>query len=207
MVRVKICGITNVEDALSCSQSGADALGFIFYKRSPRYISPQRAKKIMENIGPFISRVGVFVNEDRARVNDIASYLNLDILQFHGRESAAYCRYFSKTFKVIKVFFPPELSDKEYTGVSAYLFDIRIENKETGLTLDDSFLKKIKAIKHKKTILSGGITPANVSKLIKKAQPYAVDVASGVEIFPGKKDKKLVKKLIYKVKNINYQGL
>ena len=204
MVRVKICGITNVEDALFCSQSGADALGFIFYKRSPRYISPQRAKKVIENLGPFISRVGVFVNEDRERVNDIANYLNLDVLQFHGRESVAYCGHFSKIFKVIKVFFPPEFSNDKYTGVSAYLFDIRIEDKGSGLTLDDYLLRKIRAIKHKRAILSGGITPANVSKLIKKVQPYAVDVASGVEIFPGKKDKGLVKKLIYKVKHIDY---
>jgi len=204
MVRVKICGITNVEDALLCAQAGADALGFIFYKQSPRYIEPQRAKKIIANLDPFISRVGVFVNEDREKVSQIANYLNLDVLQFHGKEGLAYCRYFLRNFKVIKVFFPPEFPDKKYNKVSAYLFDIRLKDKGRGLTLDDSFLQKIKAIKNKKTILSGGITPANVLRLVRKTEPYAVDVASGVERLSGRKDENLVKDLICKVKHIKY---
>ena len=204
MVRVKVCGITNIEDALFCSQSGVDALGFIFYKQSPRYITPQKAKNIIENLGPFVSRVGVFVNEDKKKVYEVAGYLNLDILQFHGKESPAYCRYFLKRFKVIKVFFPYQFPDKKYIKVNAYLFDIKLEDKKKGVTLDDSFLERIKSIRDKKTILSGGLTPGNVSELIKKVKPYAVDVARGVEISPGKKDKNMVKEFINKAKQVRY---
>lgn len=204
MVKVKICGITNIEDALFCSQAGADALGFIFYRQSPRYITPQKAKKIINKVGPFVSCVGVFVNEDKEKVSRIADYLNLDALQFHGRESYAYCRYFMRRFRVIKVFFPPELPKRAFVKVDAYLFDVKIEDKGKGRTIKDSFLKEIKAIKSQKIILSGGITPANVSKLISRMKPYAVDTASGVEVSPGKKDKKMVVDFIRKVKHIEH---
>ncbi len=200
MVKIKICGITNTDDAVFCSKVGADALGFIFYKQSPRYIAPRKAKKVMKELGPFVLRAGVFVDEDKNKVEEIAEYLNLNILQFHGKESPSYCNYFLKRFSVIKVFFPPHLPNEGYARVNAYLFDIKLEDKEKRSTLDDNFLKKVKEIKTRKVILSGGITPFNISRLIKKVKPYAVDVARGVEASPGIKDKKLVKSFIREVK-------
>ncbi len=202
MVRVKICGITNIEDALFCSEYGADALGFIFWKKSARYVSPHLAKKIIRNLSPFISVAGVFVDEKKENVLEYASDLNLDILQFHGKESPSYCKFFSPRYKVIKTFFPKKSIPDIYPyDVKACLFDVKWEDKQKNkTTLENKVLTKIRDIKGKKIILSGGLTPDNVSALIKKVNPYAVDVASGVEVFPGKKDKKLIKLFIKRAK-------
>lgn len=106
MVKVKICGITNLEDALFASFAGADAIGFIFSKKSPRYISEKRAGEIIQQLDPFLIKVGVFLDQEKQEVLDLASFLNLDVLQFHGKENPGYCHYFKPRFKVIKVFFP-----------------------------------------------------------------------------------------------------
>jgi phosphoribosylanthranilate isomerase len=203
MPKVKICGITNLEDALLCSKAGADALGFIFWKKSPRYITPSLVKKIIDNLDPFISSVGVFVDEDKKKVFDIAKYINLDVLQFHGKESVAYCNSFKSYFKVVKTFFPQQVKDSYICrfNVSGYLFDIGWDDKQKGLkSLPQSVLRKIASLRDKRVIVSGGLNPVNVSSCIKKIKPYAVDVASGVEVFPGKKDKKAVKLFIQKAK-------
>ena len=206
MVKVKICGITNLEDALFTSARGADAVGFIFSKRSPRYITKQKAKKIISKLDPFLVKVGVFVNEEKQKVLDIASYLSLDVLQFHGDESPAYCSYFRRKFKVIKVFFPEDRPfDKKVIryNVDAFLFDVRYEEKIKGVkTLPRDVLKEIAAFikSGKRIIISGGLNTGNIVEL-KKYKPYAVDVASGVEEFVGKKDHKLVDDFIRKVKS------
>jgi len=203
MPKVKICGITNIEDGIFCSHAGADALGFIFWRKTPRHISPRAAKNIIDNLDPFICKVGVFVNEDRKRVWDIASFLNLDVLQFHGKESPSYCNHFRSKFNVIKTFFPGKgyLSSLSSYKVSAYLFDIKWKEKKKGeKTLAKKFLKEIKGIKEKRIILSGGLNPSNVVYFIKRVKPYAVDVARGVEALPGKKDKELVKLFIKRAK-------
>ncbi|MFH1768072.1 MAG: phosphoribosylanthranilate isomerase [Candidatus Omnitrophota bacterium] len=208
MVKVKICGITDSEDARVCCQSGADALGFIFCRQSPRYIPPRIAKKIISDLSPFISTVGVFVNEDKKQVYDIATFLNLDVLQFHGNEKPAYCNFFRPRFKVIKTF----VSQRAFENISlykvdGYLFDVSWEDKKASKrTLKDSFLRKISKLKLKTAIISGGLTPDNVLQCVKKANPYAVDVARGVELFPGKKDKKLVRLFIKQVKSIRDRG-
>ncbi len=105
MLKIKICGITNLEDALLCSSLGADALGFIFSQKSPRYISEREAKRIILGLDPYVLRVGVFVDEEKERVLETAQSLNLDALQFHGQENPAYCRFFKERFRVIKTFF------------------------------------------------------------------------------------------------------
>lgn len=204
MVKVKICGITNIEDASFCSSEGADALGFIFWKKSPRYVTPRIAKKIIDQLLPFISTVGVFVDEDKTRVIDIASHLKLDILQFHGSESDSYCKFFKPYFRVIKTFFPQRKTpDVHSYKVDAYLFDVKWEEKQKGnSTIGGNFLKRIKAFKDRPVILSGGLTPKNVSCFVKKMRPYAVDVARGIEVFPGKKDRDLVRLFIKKAKSI-----
>lgn len=203
MVKVKICGITNLEDALFCSEAGADALGFIFWRKSPRYLSPRLAKKIIDNLDPFVSSVGVFVDEPKKSVHEIAIYLNLDVLQFHGKETPSYCNSFRGQFEVVKTLFPEDIDEsyiRRFTA-SAYLFDLSWEDKQKGAkVLSHNVLRKIKAVKNKRIIISGGLRPDNISYSIKKIKPYALDVASGVEVFPGKKDKKLVKLFIEKAK-------
>jgi len=207
MVKVKICGITNLEDALVCSQLGADALGFIFSKVSPRYISPLKAKQIVRKLDPFITKVGVFVNEDRAQVLKIAKEVGLDVLQFHGRESARFCKFFLPHFKVIKAIFPQEMPSLNLEsivkfGVDGYLFDVSWHKKLEGeRKLKKGIIKKLAKFTSKiSLILSGGLNPRNIEDILKIIRPYAVDVASGVESIVGKKDMEKVREFIKKVK-------
>ena len=207
MVKVKICGITNLEDALACSQLGADALGFIFAKVSPRYISPLKAKQIVRKLEPFITKVGVFVDEDRVQVLRIAKEVGLNVLQFHGRESIHFCKFFLSHFKVIKAIFPQEASSLSLEnivkfGVDGYLFDVSWYKKLEGKRqLKKSIIKKLAKFTSKiSLILSGGLNPHNIEDILKVIRPYAVDVASGVESIVGKKDIDKVREFIRKVK-------
>lgn len=203
MSRVKICGITNLEDALFCIESGADALGFIFFKKSPRFVLPKQALRIIKSLSPFVTTVGVFLDEDQEKVEAISNFLGLDALQFHGSETKAYCNYFKPRYKVIKAFFPDNQSLDKVSSyrVNACLFDVRWEEKQKGkMSISRKFLKEIKKIKDIPIIISGGLNPKNVSSFISKVNPYAVDVSSGVEAIPGKKDKKLVFQFIKKAK-------
>ena len=201
MIKVKICGITNVEDALLACRCGADVLGFIFFKKSPRYIKPQVAKKIISQLGPFVVTAGVFIDEKKDAAYDLASYLDLDILQFHGNESSSYCHYFKPKFKVIKVFFPSDRPFREKCcryRVDAFLFDIRYKEKLQGAkTLSVDILREIFSLTKEghRGIISGGLNVKNILKT-KKFNPYAVDVSRGVEKFIGKKDEKLVQLFI-----------
>ncbi|MFO8052942.1 MAG: phosphoribosylanthranilate isomerase [Candidatus Omnitrophota bacterium] len=207
MVRVKICGITNLEDALLAERLGADALGFIFTKKSPRYIRPASAKKIIANLGPFVSKVGVFMNQKNEEVSDIASSVGLDALQFHGKETLGYCNQFMPQFKVVKVCFPKDTVETilRYQSLDALMFDIpHKEKQKQKKTLPKDFMKIVKAqIKEdKKVILSGGLDSTNIKTAI-KLHPYGVDVASGIEELVGKKDKKAMKDFIERVKNVS----
>jgi len=204
-MKVKICGITNLEDALLVSSAGADALGFIFSKKSPRYISKRKAGEIIQRLDPFLTKVGVFLDQGKQEVLDIASSLGLDILQFHGREAPAYCHFFKPRFKVIKVFFP---EDSPYEGkisrykIDAFMFDIKYEEKTKGKRmLPAEALREVASLikRGKRVILSGGLNVKNVGNA-KKLKPYALDVASGLENMIGKKDSQLVKAFINKVK-------
>jgi phosphoribosylanthranilate isomerase len=205
MIKVKICGITNLEDALVCAKEGADALGFIFSKKSPRFLNEKDAKKLISSLEPFVTKVGVFIDTEKEKVLTLAEGLGLDTLQFHGNESPAYCNFFKPKFKVIKVFFPHQRPFKESIAryaVDAYAFDIKYEDKlrgERGLAKD--ILKEITSLIKGgcRVIISGGLSVKNISA-ITKLKPYAVDVASGLEEFVGKKDKELVRLFIKKVK-------
>lgn len=207
MIKVKICGITNLEDALLCSEEGADALGFIFTKKSPRYIKDKSAKKIISQLDPFIIKVGVFLDEEKERVFETASYLNLDVLQFHGAESSSYCHFFPPKFAVVKAFFPqsqPVKQEPIHYKVDAFLFDIKYEQKlKKRSMLPRDILREIFSFSKEgnRVIISGGLNLKNISA-IKKFNPYAVDVCSGVEKFIGRKDKELVHLFIERVKGI-----
>ncbi|KAF0122381.1 MAG: phosphoribosylanthranilate isomerase [bacterium] len=188
MTKIKICGITNIEDATLAVNLGADALGFVFYKDSPRYIRKDAAKEIIRELPPFVLSVGVFVNEKEDRVREISADCCLDILQFHGNESPDFCSHFDK--KVIKAFSINNRKDLEVIPsyqVSAVLLD----NLELA-----SEAKRFTS----RVILAGGLNPANVMKAIQAVEPYGVDVSSGVESKPGKKDRVKLEKFIKTVK-------
>lgn len=203
MVRVKICGITNLEDALYAVQSGADALGFVFYKKSPRYIRPRDAKKIIEKLPGFVKKVGVFVNTSQTTVRKIAQDLKLDMLQFHGNESENFCKRFTD-FKVIKTFRVKDknsLKDVDKYDVWAYLFDSYSPQKfgGTGERFNWRVLEDTKKLR-KIIFLSGGLSPSNVAKAVEVFSPDWVDASSCLEKYPGKKDSLKVKRFIYKSK-------
>jgi phosphoribosylanthranilate isomerase len=203
VVKVKICGITNLEDALMSFFSGAQALGFVFYKKSPRYISPLGARNILRILPKKIARVGVFVDENIATVKKIARFCDLDMLQFHGKESPAYCRKF-KGYKVIKAF---RISNKEdLDGISkykacAYLFDSFSKTKMggTGNKFNWKILNQSASMKPT-VFLSGGLTTGNVRRAIKLLKPDWVDVSSALELKPGKKDHKKIQKFIHEAR-------
>jgi len=205
MVRAKICGITNLADALDAVKSGCDALGFIFYKKSPRYINPGKAKEIIERLPARIIKVGVFVNSPKAAIRKIAKLCSLDMLQFHGDEGVNFCSGFSgyKTIKVFRLKSSLSLKDIAPYRTYAYLFDTYNRKKfgGTGHVLGWKSLKGLRKIK-KPIFLAGGLSEKNVREAIKTARPDWVDVSSSVEARPGKKDPKKIKRFIDTVKKI-----
>lgn len=206
MTRIKICGITNKIDALTATALKVDMLGFVFYKKSKRYVEPMAAEDIANELSPGVMKVGVFVDEDKDKVIEIAENVSLDILQFHGDETPQYCSYFKGKFKTIKAF---RLKDKnDLAKVNSYdtdfyLFDTYTSDAAggTGKTFDWKILKDFEVLKP--FILSGGLDAGNVEEAIKTLVPYGVDVSSGVERSPGKKDVKLMKEFVEKVRKLD----
>jgi len=188
MLRVKICGITNLEDAMLSAKLGADALGFIFAP-SPRRIEPVGAREIIRKLPPFLTTVGVFLNDDPKKVEEISHFCGLDALQFHGEESPGYCKGFSqKIIKAFKVQGKKDLERLKDYEASAFLLD----SVQKGQPFDWNLLRNFPC--DTPIILAGGLTPTNLELSLSIFYPYAVDVSSGVEAYPGKKDKnKLVK--------------
>lgn len=200
MVKVKICGITNLEDALAAVDYGADALGFVFYKGSPRYISPETAKEIIRQLPPFITTVGVFVDEPTSNIEDILRSVPLDVVQFHGHEPPEACMLFRRVIKAIRV---KELSDleplKRYK-VSAFLLDTYTPESLGGTGQIFNWDIAVAAKQFGKIILAGGLNPENIERAIRWVRPYAVDVSSGIEEEKGKKDLKRMKLFIERAK-------
>jgi phosphoribosylanthranilate isomerase len=204
MVRVKICGITNLSDALQSVDSGCDALGFVFYKKSPRYISPEKARRIIRHLPKNIVKIGVFADSREKRIKKIAKLCKLDILQFHGSESAQFCRKF-KNYKIIKAFRIKDRIDLQNIlkhKSFAYLFDTFVKSKigGSGKRFNWKILRNTGGIKQP-IFLSGGLNARNVKKAIKVAHPDWVDVSSGVESGPGRKDYRKVKEFIAAAKS------
>lgn len=206
--RIKICGITNREDALHAVKCGADALGFIFSK-SPRQISAEEADAIINELPPFVLSVGVFVNEPSDRVFDLLDSCTLDVLQLHGEESPTYClevkEFNKRVIKAIRVKDETSLKQLDQYPVDGFLFDTHVEGVAggTGKSFDWSLLKKIKS--PKPFILSGGLNPENVSQAVKELRPYGVDASSRLEKVPGKKDPAKVRAFIEAVKKADAQ--
>ncbi len=191
MVRIKICGITNLEDALLAAELGADALGFIFYAKSPRKVDPEVARAIIAQLPPFVAAVGVFVDEAAAVVRDLAARVGLDWVQLHGQESPEYCRNLGR--KVIKGFrIRDEKSLLELEpyrdAVQAFLLDTYKKGQVGGTGEVFDWHLALEAQKYGRIILAGGLDADNVAQAIATARPAAVDAASGTEAAPGKKD-------------------
>jgi len=202
MARVKICGITCLDDALMTVEAGADALGFVFFERSPRYISPDNAATIISQLPPFVQTVGLFVNEIATTVNSIADHCHLDIVQLHGEESPEYCASINR--RIIKAFRVKDISTllemKKY-DVAGYLLDAWSPTAHGGT--GETFNWEIAASAssdNNRIILAGGLTAENISLAIQTVKPYAVDVSSGVERAPGKKDIQKMKSFIHNAK-------
>jgi len=203
VVKVKICGITNLEDALAALDAGCDALGFMFYRKSPRYIKPAQAKKIISQLPKGIIKIGVFVNAKKADIVRIAKLCGLNMLQFHGNESPEFCSQF-RGHKIIKAFRIKDKLDLKKVlryKTFAYLFDTFVKSKlgGTGKQFNWNLLNQADSIKQP-IFLSGGLGPGNVARAIKIAQPEWVDASSSLEISPGKKDVLKLKKFIKKVR-------
>lgn len=189
-MRIKICGITRYEDARVAASLGIDALGFIFYRQSPRYISPLDAAGIIKKLPPFISKVGVFVDETPQRVLEAAQISGIDTIQLHGDESPEYCAAMTlpviKAFSVHDDFDPSALSAYKTAG---YLLDTWDPERKGGSGRTFDWDRAIKACEVCDTIiLSGGLGPSNIREAIETVRPYAVDLNSGVEISPGIKN-------------------
>jgi phosphoribosylanthranilate isomerase len=200
-VKVKICGITSVADALGAAEAGADLIGLMFYERSPRYVTFARAAEIAKALPPFISRVGVFVNPDADTVMRAIGECGLSLLQFHGEEAPAFCTQFGlmsmKAFRVRDADSLLALPDYE---TDAYLLDAYSPDAHGGTGAKFNWDLAIAAKQHGRPIfLAGGLTPENVAEAVKQVTPFGVDVSSGVESAPGKKDPAKVRAFIQAV--------
>lgn len=188
--RVKICGITRIEDALAAVEHGCDALGFVLYEKSPRYVAAECAAEIVAALPPFISTVGLFVDAPAERVRAVLATVRLDMLQFHGDESPAYCAQFGAPYlKAIRVRPGTNLVQyaTDYVGAKALLLDAYAEGVPggTGQTFDWELIPSGLSLP---VILAGGLNAGNVAEAISHTRPYAVDVSGGVEREKGIKD-------------------
>lgn len=201
-MKVKICGITNLDDALLCESLGANALGFIFYKGSKRYISPEAANEISKSLSPFTMKVGVFVNETPDTINNISSIAKFNAVQLHGEESSDSIKNIS--LPVIKSFRVDDNFDynvlKSYRD-TYFLLDT-YSNTEFGGTGKVFNWENIPVEYKNKIILAGGISIENVEEIFIKVKPAAIDLSSSLELEPGKKDKEKVKRLFEKLNGL-----
>ena len=199
--RVKVCGITRVEDALNAAESGADAIGLVFYEKSPRYITVKKAAEIAESLPPFVSKVALFVNASDEVIRTVLDVVPVDILQFHGEESQKICQGYGWPYiKAIRMRDDVDLLKLShvYADASALLLDSFVEGTQggTGQKFDWS---RVPADLDKPIILAGGLTAENVAAAITEVSPYAVDVSGGVEIEKGIKDAAKIEEFIQEV--------
>lgn len=205
LMKIKICGITNKEDALDAIELGASALGFIFYEKSPRCVEKEVLEELSFFLPPFVQLVGVFVNHSKEEIEDVVSRCHLDLVQLHGDESPEFCS--SISHRVIKSISVSDESDIDrisaYQGhVSAILLDTKVDGFVGGTGQSFDWGLAIKAMEFgTPIILAGGITIDNLQKAIQLVNPYAVDISSGVESSPGKKDYNKMRDVISVVRN------
>ena len=202
MTYVKICGITSLADALAAVDAGADALGFNFYRPSPRYIAPTDAREIIQQVPNTILTVGVFVNEDAKSVARIVAEAQLSAVQLHGDESPQYCNELAGNY-IIKVFRAGDDFDLETYDVAAIMLDTKDDllRGGTGRVFDRSLAQRTNN-SAPKLFLAGGLSPENVADAITTVQPYAVDACSSLEMSPGRKDHARVRTFVAAVRSV-----
>ena len=203
MIRVKICGVRRLVDALAATEAGADAIGFNFWKGTRRYVTPSDAARIIVQLPDTPWKVGVFVDEDADNVIQIAEESGINVLQFHGSETPEYWKRFErfrriKAFKVGDGFVPSSVT--QYSSAAAFLLDASVAGMHggTGVTADWELAEKTKA--YGPVLLAGGLNAQNVGEAIRRVRPWGVDVASGVETEPGVKDSKLIREFMEAVR-------
>lgn len=203
VVRSKICGITRVDDALTVAKAGADAIGLVFYAKSPRAVDVRQAREIVAALPPFVTTVGLFVNASRCEINEILDAVPLDMLQFHGDETPAQCEGFHRPwFKALRVGNGEDIESQvaRYANASGILLDTFVAGVPggTGERFDWSLIPAALA---KPLILAGGLTAENVQQAIAQVRPYAVDVSGGVEASKGVKDASKVMAFVGRVRS------
>jgi len=199
--RVKICGITNLNDALTAIECGADALGLVFYPPSPRNIDPVAAAEIVQQLPPFVTVVGLFVNADKSFITEVIDSAKIDLIQFHGDETEIYCRQFQRPYiKAIRMKDELDLSHSivAYSSAKAILLDTYKKGVPGG-TGESFNWERVPHDLDKAIILAGGLNPTNVGEAIETVKPYAVDVSGGVEQQHGIKDSQKIKDFISSV--------
>ena len=195
--RIKICGITNREDAETAVELGADALGFVFAS-SPRKIGVKKAQQIISQLPPFVIRVGVFMNQPMDLVINTIKCTKINVIQLHGKETREYCRKISQP--VIKRIAVKGNESGDYLMSVMKGYDVTGFILDPGAGSGEKFKWDIISKINQPLIIAGGLTPENVGRLVQQYHPYAVDVSSGVEMYPGKKDKDKIKKFIKEVR-------
>lgn len=203
--RVKICGITRPEDGIAAALAGADAIGLVFYDKSPRAVDIQQAQAICAALPPFVTKVGLFVNASPEFVSSVLAAVPLDLLQFHGDEAEDYCSGFGRPYlKALRMKPGVDLAAaaRNYASAQALLVDAWHEEQYggTGATFDWSLLGA--AVRNERLVLAGGLNPANVARAIEQVRPWAVDVSTGVESAPGIKDKGRIEQFISEVQRV-----
>ncbi len=203
--RVKVCGLTNVDDASVAVSAGADAIGLVFYDKSPRNVSLDQAAEIARSVGPFCTVVGLFVDADKAFVERVLSRVGLHVLQFHGNESDEYCAQFQRPFYKalrMKEDLDVETAMAKFPSAIAILLDAYRPGVPGG-TGETFNWQRVPQESTRPIILAGGLTPDNVSEAVAATQVYGVDVSGGVESLPGKKDSDKVRAFIRRAKAEN----
>jgi phosphoribosylanthranilate isomerase len=203
VTRVKICGITRVDDAIAAAKAGADAIGLVFYPKSSRYVTTTVAAEIVSELPPFVTTVGLFVNHSADQVNQICDQVELDLLQFHGDESPSDCSRFGKRFiKAVRMAPGRSVTEMmgQYRQATALLLDSFDADKYggSGETFDWQRVPKDSDVP---LVLAGGLNCSNVVEAVTRVQPYAVDVSSGVESAPGIKSADQIIEFVTRVKN------
>lgn len=202
MVKVKICGITNLDDARLACELGADALGFVFHKPSPRCVAPEKALAIIQRLPPFVTKVGVVVNMSLLELKELCDQIPIDVIQLHGDESPEYCRQITapvlKAFRVDGNF---EFEKLQSYQTSGFLLDTLVNQNTfggSGVAFDWTIARD--ANRYGRIVLSGGLNSDNVLRGIEMVRPYAVDVSSGVEAIPGKKNPEKMKSFFNEIR-------
>ena len=200
MTWIKICGITHEEDAFKAAFLGVDAVGFIFAP-SPRRVDPSTVRKIVQDLPSSVLKVGVFVNQDFSEVEKIAEDCHLNVLQFHGEEPPSYCQRFSlPVIKAFRIKGPESLRDLDLYPNDSILLDTYHPTKGGGTGNPFPWEIALKAKEKRDFVLSGGLSPENVGEAIKRVRPFGVDVSSGVESMPGRKDSSKMVEFVKEVK-------